>query len=780
MSSIPFTQTRKKSILKTLDVTASLTPYIKRIEALLENGKTIKSDFYKFILTNLSRFADVDKPLDLHKTKSYKEVLEFVCATLSYDLLSADSDNLCAFSVPFSPQVIYTTDALQNLVDADDKHTEVKEILEECLSETEMLRFIYSFVLQKLYDFESPVNNIYYAFADAVTGMQKVYLINIDLNFVELITHKEIPDLNLESLLKLMHRESDFQEIMQTLPLNNFTFEGFSILRFEDFRSQHLISNVENLISNRENKDLYEVYDGIIHSLKSVIQKNEIELGLLPFLKVNEEFIFDDYLNSRIVIAESMITDKAHHSIKSDELIKYFKNGKPLYFNDLSQVDETVFPFAKGLNAKGIVSLVLLPIVYNKKLTGLIELHAKSKAAISKSDIALLNIVLPQIGELFQTHINEFQFNIENVIKQNFTSLHPSVQWKFNETAWLFLKDNARDDAAAELRKIQFKEVYPLYGAIDIRNSTYERNLALQKDMLKHLNLLYQTLINVSKKIRLELIDEMLFQCEKWTTAVQDFINSAEEHGIDSFLCLEVEPLLQHLKENVPETVKIIDTYLDATDKNHGSTYENRKKLEKSITLINKVINNHLEFMVKDLQQAYPFYFEKFRTDGVEYDIYMGQSIAPNRPFDLLYLTNARLWQLKSMASIVRICHQLSPKLPTVLHTTNLIFAHSTPIDISFRNDERRLDVEGAYNIRYQVIKKRIDKVHVKDTKERLTQPGKIAIVYFNQKEAEDYFRFINSLIVQEVFTDSLEYLDLEDLQGVAGLKALRVGVNVD
>ncbi|TAK35947.1 MAG: hypothetical protein EPO28_13950 [Saprospiraceae bacterium] len=39
--------------------------------------------------------------------------------------------------------------------------------------------------------------------------------------------------------------------------------------------------------------------------------------------------------------------------------------------------------------------------------------------------------------------------------------------------------------------------------------------------------------------------------------------------------------------------------------------------------------------------------------------------------------------------------------------------------------DEKRLDVEGSYNVRYEIIKKRIDKALLKGTQERLTQsPG--------------------------------------------------------
>ena len=47
--------------------------------------------------------------------------------------------------------------------------------------------------------------------------------------------------------------------------------------------------------------------------------------------------------------------------------------------------------------------------------------------------------------------------------------------------------------------------------------------------------------------------------------------------------------------------------------------------------------------------------------------------------------------------------------------------------------DVRRFDVEGACNIRYKIMKKRLEKAHI-STGERPTQPGKIALVYSNEK----------------------------------------------
>ena len=110
------------------------------------------------------------------------------------------------------------------------------------------------------------------------------------------------------------------------------------------------------------------------------------------------------------------------------------------------------------------------------------------------------------------------------------------------------------------------------------------------------------------------------------------------------------------------------------------------------------------------------------------------------------------------------------------LRVASLILVHSNPMSIKFRMDEKQFDVDGAYNIRYEIIKKRIDKAHIKNTDERLTVPGKIAIVYSQDKDALEYIKYINFLQSRNQL-GNIEFLQLEDLQGVSGLKALRVEV---
>ncbi len=65
--------------------------------------------------------------------------------------------------------------------------------------------------------------------------------------------------------------------------------------------------------------------------------------------------------------------------------------------------------------------------------------------------------------------------------------------------------------------------------------------------------------------------------------------------------------------------------------------------------------------------------------------------------------------------------------------------------------DEKQFDVDGTYNARYEIIKKRIDKAHVKGSEERVTQKGKIAIIYSNRNDEREYLRYIKYLAVKKV-----------------------------
>src|SRR5262249_32534119 len=121
----------------------------------------------------------------------------------------------------------------------------------------------------------------------------------------------------------------------------------------------------------------------------------------------------------------------------------------------------------------------------------------------------------------------------------------------------------------------------------------------------------------------------------------------------------------------------------------------------------------------------------------------------------------------------------LKEKLPVPLEVTHLVLVQHAPLSIRFRFDEKRFDVDGAYDIRYEIVKKRIDKALIKGTNERVTQPEKLAIVYAHQAEGNEDRHYIEYLQSLGYLTGEVEDVELEELQGVHGLRALRVAIDL-
>ena len=176
-------------------------------------------------------------------------------------------------------------------------------------------------------------------------------------------------------------------------------------------------------------------------------------------------------------------------------------------------------------------------------------------------------------------------------------------------------------------------------------------------------------------------------------------------------------------------------------------------------------------------QKMYPHYFERYKTDGVEHNMYIGESITKEDNFNEIYLYNLRLWQLQVMCEMESIFYQNKENHPIDLDVTSMILVYNQPLSIRFRMDEKQFDVDGTYNARYEVVKKRVDKALIKGTDERVSTKGKMTIVYSQKSDEEEYLKYIKFLQSKKILEDQIEMVELEDLQGITGLKALRVAI---
>ena len=372
----------------------------------------------------------------------------------------------------------------------------------------------------------------------------------------------------------------------------------------------------------------------------------------------------------------------------------------------------------------------------------------------------------------------ELDNEIEAVIQKEYTAIHPSVLWRFKQEAFEFIK-NRDQKSEYTLKDIVFPDVYPLYGQIDVQGSTNSRNQAIQKDLIFQIESLIELFEIIFKQARLPIFEQKIYDLKNHLDEVKFRISSNTEQIVQNYIDLEIDAVLSNFKRNTSDSkIKAeIDHYYQKQNQSNSIFHQFRMEFDHSIYQINKQLAQILDEKQIEAQTYFPHYYERFKTDGVEHNMYIGASIAPEKDFNLYYLHNLRLWQMQVMCEMENIFRQMRPKLSNDLEVSSLILVIGSPISIRFRMDEKQFDIDGSYNVRYEIAKKRIDKAKVKNSEERITQKGKLTIVYQNKEEEMEYLGYIRLLQHKGMLNDQMEIFEVEDLQGLNGLKAIRVGI---
>lgn len=764
-----------------IETRLSFGPYLKYLKNRAKNENSIKKDFFKKIVNKLDRALEAHGPINDQNLFKFEEEFALIHGSMNSPLAD-EGGSFWALGYPMGQKICFGTDNFYELLHHNECRTQFtiapsRPYADSVFSEN--TRMLYTFIMERLYGMSSSRHfELIHSFVDEHTGLQKYYRINIDHSFVDIEVIGKLPAIDRLKVRDEFSKTFNLGFIESLLPLELFRLEGFSILTIHDITTEQAFENIKNIIIKSD--DIQDSNDHVIMSLKTLAGNSDIEFSLLPFLKLNGKVIFDHSRNSTsallLLIRNSNFTKEHIETL----LAKFIEKPEILFFSrDGFNDGHNTEPLLYGLKDFGIEDYALIPVLHNKEMVGVMEVFSRKRDTLDDAVLSRVFSANTLLAQLLKDEIVEFTTKLNEVLRDKFTSLQSAVQWKFNDKAWEYLQSSKGGRPKSNIGDIKFENVYPLYGAIDIRNSTIERNAAAFKDIVVHLELLEKMLVRLKGLANIGILDEMIFNCRRWIRKIDEESIDHFQIQLNNFLDRDVKGILAYFEGNSPASLSIIREYTEAIDPETGIVHIHRKALEASVLQINTGINDYLELAHKELQTSYPCYFEKFRSDGVEYDIYIGPSIAPDRPFNEVYLKNVRLWQLTSMAAMTRITRSLLDGMERRLFTTQLIFVNPTPIDISFRTDERRFDVEGAYNIRYQIIKKRIDKVTIRDTGERLTQPGKIALVYFSDKEIKEYSGYILYLQKNGTLLEDLEELELEELQGVKGLRALRVGVNL-
>ena len=750
----------------------SLIEYWKNLASHEDSSQATRA---RAVLQRLEKAPELLVPFDdLEILEKYQEEAMLMTAPLFPE--SLQDNEIKAITIPFSQLFFRETRRMSRIL--ENGGYEITGAIEE-LGPDEVYKMASIFVLNAYYDAGIQVNRPMHATVpDNKTGITRKYRVFINADFMEIKKNPDTGELTEEEICRLVDEFDNIELWRELMPPGGYQFEGFVLISLFDVTVDYALTSIkQTLLEDNTLQDL-EQQQKVEIQLQAYFNTPDIELGL-GLVDMNSSKVMP-------ITRKGWMCPSEMEGIKlpSDECFcdnsygQLFKDGRTVVISNVERAEHSS-ALIKRMESGGIGSFLVHPIISDDRFKGFIEITSRKPKVVNRTIVAKLEELIPVFQVAFERGVEQFRGEVESLIQEEYTALHPSVSWKFYDAAEAMIRNRieGKPDPGED---VVFENVVPLYGQFDVRGSSAARNASIQHDLVRQLMEAEKVFDSTNGAGQLPLYDHLKFRIQKWRRDLESGIGAGDEVKILDLLKTEIYPVFSHLEKQSPLMKDAVDRYKKQLDPELMVIYEERKKYEDSITVINDTVQDVIEEHQVKAQEMYPHYFEKYKTDGIEYNLYIGQSIAPRKLYDSLYLKNLRLWQIFLAHAVEMKLNALQPELPMRLETVALVLAHDAPLAIKFRMDEMKFDVDGAYNVRYEIMKKRIDKAYIRGTSERITQPGMLTVVYSTDEEAAEYEKYFEYLTSLDLFEGELEHHVLEDLQGLSGLRAMRMRFNYD
>lgn len=752
----------------------SFNKFFNSYEDLLKSDNETLAASAKRVLDIAKEYPALrDGISDFELIETYKPQIDSLLHDIFHPLLT--KNEIKTAQVPFHNLVFKSTERYKSLT----QHmSENFELLVKNMPYDQWYIIASSIILKACYGYDLNFKRPFFYEIPDVNGIMRYYKILYNADFIEILPKANAPKITEEDFNMLLDNFDNLDLWKEKFPPDTYDFNGFIISNIFDVTDDQSISNIKTALIGEDKRQEEGFMEDFHKIFRSLLGFNDIKVGFSIYNEDEDTFerVYGQGMNSFLLNnKESEHCSTALCSWSYNKLLKdkqYFSVSDVDYFYKKANGNA---PHITNLHKQGIKSAIFAPIANDEGLMGVLEIVSEQPKQLNSINANKLADVMPFIVSAVEHSRNEEETRIEAIIQKECTSIHPSVHWRFEKEAREYMI-NQFNGEEANFKPIVFENIYPLFGQIDIKGSSEARNWATRQDLtlqLEHIKAIIET---ANKKESLPIYDQYLYQINNYLNGLDLNFQVDSEQQINGFIRYDVEPVLKHLavKKGLK---KEVDAYHNTIDDKVQALYQHRKDYDNTIALINKNMASLLDAKQIDAQAMYPHYFERFKTDGVEHNMYVGESLTKEDSFNPIYLYNLRLWQLQVMCEMEDSFYQMQSNFPVKLDVASMILVFSQPLSISFRMDEKQFDVDGTYNARYEIVKKRVDKAYIKGTTERVTQKGKISIVYSQKQDEIEYLRYVKFLQSKNYLDSDVEIVELQDLQAVTGLKAIRVSV---
>ncbi|MEY4064659.1 MAG: hypothetical protein RIR26_867 [Pseudomonadota bacterium] len=764
----------------------SMGPLVRYWAGLVASQEPTVSKIASDVMRRLERAPELAQPItDPKAIQTHESLIKVMMSVLwSSGFKNPESSGAV---LPFHVQPVMVSDPFFDaFFDKNGRFSATCQVGEDAWL-NQRIKLAYATIMRRLYGIELDMGTRAAVFStqDKNTNLNRSHSVTMETGFCDVVNVGGPKVLDEKVRRELLADVNDLEKWRELLPTSWFEFHGFAFFRTQDITEQNAILDIQRALTERDSVDPAVMLTRIENAMRQILRRSHVGVGLStsvggflsrsrlnggsPERKGSDSVLLDRYgrdeLQGSLFAAQNDILERARAQQRGFVALDLAASA------DRSKVESDL------LN-QGVRSMVVFPLFFDDQHIGFLDVTSPKKDDLNESIVEKIADLIPLMCLAGKRRIDDIKEAVQSIISEQCTAIHPTVEWRFHEEAQM-ASERARSNRTLEMRNIAFQDVYSLYGLSTIRNSGPLRTKAVQDDLRTQIGLALEVLQMAYENRPMPFLRELCFRLEKLDVRISEQLTAGDELAATKFLASEVEPVFNHVRGWNLNLIQKINAYWKQLDEKSRTVYLRRREFDASVIEVTSTLSNYLKTQQSNAQKIFPHYFEKHCNEAVEHTIFIGQSLVKGREFNEIYLKNLRLWQLMVMCGSAAEAVRMKPNLKVPFDLTHAVVVQDSPVNVTFDFDDKLFHVEGGADGRGEMLKKRVDGAVIKGTQERLSQPGKLAVVFSQERERVEYMEYFTFLAAQDCLMDDAEEYLIDEVQGMQGLRALRVSINL-
>ncbi len=333
-----------------------------------------------------------------------------------------------------------------------------------------------SIILSRYYGYAIDFRRPFYYDIPNVEGNMRHYRILYNGDYVAIEKTKNAKKITQEDVNELLDNFNNIDLWKEKFPPQSYVFKGFIIANLFNVTTDVSISDFKTSLLKYDKKEDDSFSQGITQVFESIFNLKNLRIGFSKYNRKEQILEKLHYKNVDSFLLNSHNSQACSEALCSHSFNTIFEEKEFFTIADIA-TSAANFPeesLYQNLNKQAIGSAIFAPIVDNNELEGILEVVSAEKHVLNSINANKLLDIMPYLVDEVQNSKARTQDELELIIQNECTSIHPSVYWKFKlEAKRVWETQHSGSQQEASFRDIVFKKVYPLFGQVDIKGSSH-------------------------------------------------------------------------------------------------------------------------------------------------------------------------------------------------------------------------------------------------------------------------------------------------------------------